>query len=268
MDKSGNFSTKSGKFSTSAECSNSCNSAKKIFFFCKFFKVENFPPKWKKVQFYPLGMKFGKREGLDAENKISPKWKFFHQKWKIFDLCRMFQFMQFCKKIFFFCKFFKVENFPPKWKKVQFYPLGMKFGKREGLDAENKISPKWKFFHQKWKIFDLCRMFQFMQFCKKNFFFLQIFQSGKFSTKVEKSPILSIGDEIWQTRRSRCRKQNFTKVEIFPPKVENFPPLQNVPIHAILQKNFFFFANFSKVENFPPKWKKFQIFPLGMKFGK
>ena len=102
---------------------------------------------------------------------------------------------------------------------------------------------------------------------QKNFFFLQIFQSGKFSTKVEKSPILSIGDEIWQTRRSRCRKQNFTKVEIFPPKVENFRPLQNVPIHAILQK-IFFFCKFLKVENFPPKWKKFQFYPLGMKFGK
>ena len=107
----------------------------------------------------------------------------------------------------------------------------------------------------------LCRMTQFMQFCKKNFFFLQIFQSGKFSTKVEKSPILSIGDEIWQTRRSRCRKQNFTKVEIFPPKVENFRPLQNVPIHAILQKNFFF-CRFLEVENYPLKWKIFQFLHL------
>ena len=163
--QSGNFSTKSGKFSTSAECSNSCNSAKKIFFFCKFLKVENFPPKWKKFQIFPLGMKFGKREGLDAENKISPKWKVFHQKWKIFDLCRMFQFMQFCKKNFFFATFWK-----------------------------------WKIFHQ----------------------------SGKIST-------LHLWTQIWQTRRSSCRKKKFTKVENFPPKVEKFPPLQNVPIHLILE---------------------------------
>ena len=220
--QSGNFSTKSGKFSTSAECSNSCNSAKKIFFFCKFLKVENFPPKWKKFQIFPLGMKFGKREGLDAENKISPKWKVFHQKWKIFDLCRMFQFMQFCKKKFFFCKFFKVENFPPKWKKVQFYPLGMKFGKREGLDAENKISPKWKFFHQKWKIFHLCRMFQFMQFCKKNFFFLQLFESGKFSTKVEKFPLCIFGLKFGKREGLVAEKKNSPKWKIFHQKWKNF----------------------------------------------
>merc|ERR1712030_176417 len=113
-------------------------------------------------------------------------------------------------------------------------PLGIKFGKREGLDAENKISPKWKFFHQKWKIFDLCRMFQFMQFCKKNFFFAtfskwKIFhQSGKIST-------LHLWAQIWQTRRSRTRKKNFAKVENFPPKVEKFPLLQNVPINVILE---------------------------------
>ena len=111
-------------------------------------------------------------------------------------------------------------------------------------------------------------MTQFMQFCKKNFFFLQIFQSGKFSTKVEKSPILSIGDEIWQTRRSRCRKQNFTKVEIFPPKVENFPPLQNVPIHAILQKKFFFLVHIFVSGKFSTKVEKIPISLLGMKFGK
>ena len=154
----------------SAECSKSCNSSKK-FFFCKFLKVENFPPKWKKFQFYPLGMKFGKREGLDAKNKISPKWKFFHQKWKIFDLCRMFHFMQFCKKRLFFLQIFESGKFTTKVEKFPISQLGMKFGKREGLDTQNKISPKWKIFHQNWKIFHLCRMFQFMQFCKKNFFF-------------------------------------------------------------------------------------------------
>ena len=44
--QSGKFSTKSGKISTSAECSNSCDFGIKIFFW-KFFEVENFPQKWK-----------------------------------------------------------------------------------------------------------------------------------------------------------------------------------------------------------------------------
>ena len=121
--QSGKFSTKIGKFSTSAECSNSCNSAKKIFFLVHIFVSGKFSTKVEKIPISLLGMKFGKREGLDAENKISPKWKIFHQKWKIFDLCRMFQFMQFCKKKFFFCRFLKVENFPPKWKNFQFLHL-------------------------------------------------------------------------------------------------------------------------------------------------
>ena len=121
--QSGKFSTKIGKFSTSAECSNSCNSAKKIFFLVHIFVSGKFSTKVEKIPISLLGMKFGKREGLDAENKISPKWKIFHQKWKIFDLCRMFQFMQFCK-IFFFCRFLKVENFPPKWKNFQFFNWG------------------------------------------------------------------------------------------------------------------------------------------------
>ena len=121
--QSGKFSTKIGKFSTSAECSNSCNSAKKIFFLVHIFVSGKFSTKVEKIPISLLGMKFGKREGLDAENKISPKWKIFHQKWKIFDLCRMFQFMQFCKKNFFFCRFLEVENFPLKWKIFQFLHL-------------------------------------------------------------------------------------------------------------------------------------------------
>ena len=52
-------------------------------------------------------------------------------------------------------------------------------------------------------------------------------------------------------------EKKFTKVASFPPKVENSRPLQNVPIHAILQKKFFFLQIFgsgefsTKVENFP-----------------
>ena len=66
---------------TYAECSNSCDFGIKNFFLelsesGKFStKVENFP--------LPLfGLKFGILEGPDAKNKISPKWKIFHQKWK------------------------------------------------------------------------------------------------------------------------------------------------------------------------------------------
>ena len=70
--QSGKFSTKIGKFSTSAECSNLCNSAKKIFL-VDMFVSEKFSTKVEKIPISLLGMKFGKREGLDAENKISPK---------------------------------------------------------------------------------------------------------------------------------------------------------------------------------------------------
>jgi len=96
------------------------------------------------------------------------------------------------QKKFFLVHSFVSGKFSTKVEKIPISLLGMKFGKREGLDAENKISPKWKIFHQKWKFFDLCRMFQFMQFCKKNFF-LQIFGSGEFSTKAENFPISSFG---------------------------------------------------------------------------
>ena len=104
----------------------------------------------------------------------------------------MFQFMQFCKKNFFFLQIFESGKFSTKVEKIPISLLGMKFGKREGLDAEKKISPKWKIFHQKWKIFHLCRMFQFMWFWnKKNFF-----GSGKFSTKVEKIPLSLFGMKL------------------------------------------------------------------------
>ena len=55
-------------------------------------------------------------------------------------------------------------------------------------------------------------------------------------------------------------------MENFPPKVENFRPLQNVPIHAILQK--FFFLQIFESGKFSTKVEKFPIFQLGMKFGK
>ena len=84
---------------------------KKFFFLVHIFVSGKFSTKVEKIPISLLGMKFGKREGLDAENKISPKWKIFHQKWKIFDLCRMFQFMQFCKKKFFFADFWKWKIF-------------------------------------------------------------------------------------------------------------------------------------------------------------
>ena len=90
-------------------------------------------------------------------------------------------------------------------------------------------------------------MFQFLQFCKKKKFFLKwknFHLSGKIST-------LHIWAQIWQTLRSRTRKQNFAKVEIFPPKVEKFPPLK------------IFFGKFFEVENFPPKWTNFHIFHMG-----
>ena len=88
----------------------------KNFFFLQLFESGKFSTK---VENFPLcifGLKFGKREGPEPENKISPKWKIFHQKWKNFHLCRMFQFMWFWNNFFFF----EVENFPVKWKKFHY----------------------------------------------------------------------------------------------------------------------------------------------------
>ena len=85
----------------------------------------------------------------------------------------------------FFLQLFESGKFSTKVEKFPLCIFGLKFGKREGPEPENKISPKWKIFHQKWKNFHLCRMFQFMWFWN-TIFFLEIFRSGKFSTKVER----------------------------------------------------------------------------------
>ena len=68
------------------------------------------------------------------------------------------------------------------------------------------------------------------------FFFVEFFRGGKFSTKVEKISLHTFGMEFGKRQGPDTEKRNFTKVESFPQKVENlnFPPLQNVPIHVIL----------------------------------
>ena len=145
-------------------------------------KVENFP-------LCIFGLKFGKREGPEPENKISPKWKIFHQKWKNFHLCRMFQFMWFCKKKKFF---FEVEKFPPKWKNFHFAYLGSNL-------ANAKVqNPKTKFR-----------------------------QSGNFSTKSGKI-----------STSAECSNSCDFGIK-------------------------FFFWKFFKVENFPLKWKKFHFLYSG-----
>ena len=117
----------------------------------------------------------------------------------------------------------EVEIFPLWWKIFHF----------------QKISTKKKLFenHMNWNIL---QRWKFFHFCGKVFQ-----QSGKISTSLA---------QILQTPRSRCRKPIFGKVE-------TFPPLQNVPMHVILEYIYFF--NFLEVENFPPKWKKFHFFHMG-----
>ena len=144
--QSANFSTKSGKFSTSAECSNSCNSAKKIFFL-QLFESGKFSTKVEKFPLCIFGLKFGKREGLVAEKKNSPKWKIFHQKWKNFHLCRMFQFMWFWNNFFFFGS----GKFSTKVEKIPLPLFGIKLGVLVCPDEQKNFLPKWKIFHQKWK---------------------------------------------------------------------------------------------------------------------
>ena len=72
MDKIGIFSTLVEKFALSK--------IKKKTFFLQLFESGKFSTK---VENFPLcifGLKFGKREGPEPENKISPRWKIFHQK--------------------------------------------------------------------------------------------------------------------------------------------------------------------------------------------
>ena len=162
----------------------------------KFTKVENFPPK--------------------VEN---------------FRLCRMFQFMWFWNIYFFFRNFFEVKNF-------HLFHLGWNLA-NEKVQKPKKIS-KWKIFHQNWINFHLCRMFQFMWFCKK----IMSFRNWKISSKVERIPlslIVSMGLNIW-TFFPLCWKnfplrkifipkshelEHSAEVEIFPLLVENFPLGQN-----------------------------------------
>ena len=119
----------------------------------------------------------------------------------------------------FFCNFLKVENFPPKWKNFHFASLNSNLTNAKVQNPKTKFRQSGKF----------STSAECSNSCDSGIkIFLEIFQSGKISTS-------SIWDAIWQTRRSRCRKKKFTKVENFPAKVEKFPPLQNVPIHVILE---------------------------------
>ena len=72
IHQSGKFSTKSGKISTSAECSNSCDFGIKNF----FLEVENFPLKWKKIQLPLFGIKLGVLVCPDEPKIFSQSGKF------------------------------------------------------------------------------------------------------------------------------------------------------------------------------------------------
>ena len=177
-------------------------------------------------------------------------------KWKIFRFFGKLFYAE-CSNSFdfgikkFFCNF-DSGKFSTKVEKFQLCMFGLKFNEREGLEPENKILPKWKIFHQKWKHSTTAECCNWCDFGNK-IFRLEIFWSGKFSTKVKKISTSSIWDGIWQTRMSRCRKKT---------EVGNFPPLQNVPIHAILEYFFFW-----KWKNFPLYGKK-STFSIGVEVGR
>ena len=76
--QSGNFSTKSGKISTSAECSNSCDFGIKNF----SFGSGKFPTKVEKIPLLLFGIKLGVLVCPDEQKNFLPKWKIIHQKWK------------------------------------------------------------------------------------------------------------------------------------------------------------------------------------------
>ena len=119
----------------------------KKFFFLQLFESGKFSTKVEKFPLCIFGLKFGKREGLVAEKKKSPKWKIFHQKWKNFHLCRMFQFMWFWNKNFFFGS----GKFSTKVEKIPLYLFGMKLGVLVCPDEQKIFLPKWIISHQKWK---------------------------------------------------------------------------------------------------------------------
>ena len=128
----------------------------------------------------------------------------------------MFQFMQFCKKNFFFCNFLKVENFPPKWKNFHFASLGSNLANAKVQNPKTKFRQSGKFSTKSGKISTSAECSNSCDFGIKNFFF----GSGKFSTKVEKIPLPLFGIKLGVLVCPDEQKNFSAKVENFPPKVE------------------------------------------------
>ena len=182
------------------------------------------------------------------------------------------------KKIHQSRKFSTVENFPPKVKNflpLQNVPTHVIFG----IQLFG-ISWKWKIFHWSGKISTFLIRDEFGHAWRsrgvKNF----STKSGKFSTSAECPNSCDFGINfffwdflevenfppksknvhfppsgwVWARFEVQMKKKNSTKVDIFPPKVENFPPLQNVPIHSILE---------TKIGNGLLKWKNFHFLHSG-----
>ena len=130
--QSGKFSTKSGKISTSAECSNSCDFWIKIFFFENFSKIfllgcnlANEKVQMPKKKFHQSG-KFSTKSGkfstsAECSNSCDFGIIFFFWKWKIFQLSGKNSTISIRDEVCRTCmsgraKNFsaKVENFAPK----------------------------------------------------------------------------------------------------------------------------------------------------------
>ena len=132
----------------------------------------------------------------------------------------MSQFLQSCKKIFFFCNFLKVENFPPKWKNFHFAYLGSKVANAKVKNPKTKFHQSGNFLTKSGKFSTSAECSNSCDFGLKIFFGKwKIFQwSGKNST-------ISIWDEVSRTCMSGRAKNLSARVENFAPKVVRHPAL-------------------------------------------
>merc|ERR1712001_189262 len=98
-------------------------------------------------------------------------------------------------KNFFFFYFLTVENFPPKWKIFHFASLGSNLANAKFQNPKIKFRQSGKFSTKSGKISTSAECSNSCDFGIK-IFFLEIFRSGKFSTKVEKFPHLPSGMQL------------------------------------------------------------------------
>ena len=122
IHQSGTFSTKSGKISTSAECSNSCDFG--IIFF--FLEVENFPLKWKNFHFAYLGSKVANAKVQNPKAKFRHSGNFSTKSGKISTSAECSNSCDFGINFFFREIFLRWKIFHLWWKIFHIFHLGCK----------------------------------------------------------------------------------------------------------------------------------------------